>query len=75
MPLERIFRKIMERKMTRVERTCFHIKPGAKPIAFVLAAENLTHGTGQGLAQLVGVLGPSDSSTSRQARFSGTITE
>ena len=27
MPLERIFRKIMHRKMTALERTCFNLKP------------------------------------------------
>jgi hypothetical protein len=31
-PLERIFRKIMHRKMTAVERICFNLKPAVKAI-------------------------------------------
>ena len=29
-PIERIFRKIAGRKMTRAERLCFRLKPGVK---------------------------------------------
>ena len=29
-PLERIFRKIMGRKMTVAERNCFHLKPATR---------------------------------------------
>jgi hypothetical protein len=31
-PLERIFRKIIGRKMTGRERVSFHIKTGVKPV-------------------------------------------
>jgi hypothetical protein len=31
LPIERIFRKIMGRKMTQAERLCFHLKPAIKP--------------------------------------------
>jgi hypothetical protein len=32
MPIERIFREIMGRKMTALERITFHLKPVLKPI-------------------------------------------
>ena len=31
-PIERIFRKIVGRKMTQAERLCFHLKPATKPL-------------------------------------------
>jgi hypothetical protein len=32
MPIERIFRKVTGRKMTKPERLCFHLKPVVKPV-------------------------------------------
>jgi hypothetical protein len=32
LPIERIFRKIVGRKMTQAERLCFHLKPATKPV-------------------------------------------